>query len=168
MKNFLWALVIVIVLGGAYMLWQGGGKNSGEAVTPTPAPVAAPGAIPSPTPSPTPGQATPSPAASAMTATVSYSGTGFTPNEVTIKKGGMVTWKNASNGKMWVASAQHPSHTVYAGTSRQEHCPDTAGTAFDQCAGETGDFSFTFGKVGTWNYHDHMNATVFGKVTVVE
>lgn len=155
MKNFLWALAVVIILGGAYMLWQGGSKSSGEAVTPTPAPIT------------TPGQATPSPAAAAMTATVSYSGAGFSPGEVTIKKGGTVTWKNESNGKMWVASAQHPSHMVYAGTSREAHCPDASGTAFDQCAGGS-DYSFTFEKVGTWNYHDHMNATVFGKVTVVE
>ena len=69
---------------------------------------------------------------------------------------------------MWVASAQHPSHTVYAGTARQEHCPDTADTAFDQCAGESSGYSFTFEKVGTWNYHDHLNATVFGKVIVTE
>lgn len=102
-----------------------------------------------------------------MTAAVTYDGKSFSPGEVTIKKGGTVTWRNASGGRMWVASAQHPAHTVYSGTSRQEHCPDASGTAFDQCAGG-GDYSFTFQKVGTWNYHDHINATVFGKVVVVE
>ena len=102
-----------------------------------------------------------------MDATITYNGDSFSPKEVLIRKGGTVTWVNASGGQMWVASAQHPSHTVYSGTSRQEHCPDTSGTAFDQCAGGN-NYTFTFDKVGTWNYHDHLNATAFGSVTVVE
>ncbi len=102
-----------------------------------------------------------------MNASVSYSGSSFSPKTVTIKKGGTVTWTNDSTGKMWVASAQHPSHTAYAGTSRAEHCPDASKTAFDQCQG--GDaYSFTFDKVGTWNYHDHINASALGTVVVVE
>lgn len=102
-----------------------------------------------------------------MTATVTYNGSTFSPQEVTIKKGGTVTWKNTSGGSMWVASAQHPAHTVYSGTSRTEHCPDTSGTAFDQCVGG-GDYSFTFSKAGTWGYHDHLNPSAFGKIVVVE
>ena len=102
-----------------------------------------------------------------MSATITYSGSSFSPQEVTIKKGGTVTWKNASGANMWVASAQHPTHTAYSGTSRTEHCPDTSRTAFDQCVGG-GDYSFTFTKAGTWGYHDHLNATAFGKVVVVE
>ncbi|MEK7480158.1 MAG: hypothetical protein AAB665_02605 [Patescibacteria group bacterium] len=154
MKNFLWALIIVVVLGSGYYLWQNNvtapaavdtGANS--AVTPTPTPTPAPSAP--------------------MDATITYNGDSFSPKEVLIRKGGTVTWVNASGGQMWVASAQHPSHTVYSGTSRQEHCPDTSGTAFDQCAGGN-NYTFTFDKVGTWNYHDHLNATAFGSVTVVE
>ena len=102
-----------------------------------------------------------------VTATITYSGSAFSPSQVTIKKGGTVTWKNASSGNMWVASAQHPTHIVYSGTSCTEHCPDTAGTAFDQCVGG-GDYSFTFTKTGTWGFHDHINPSAFGKVVVVE
>lgn len=102
-----------------------------------------------------------------VTATVTYSGSSFSPQQVTIKKGGTVTWKNASGGNMWVASAQHPTHIVYSGTSRTEHCPDTSRTAFDQCVGG-GDYSFTFTKTGTWGFHDHINPSAFGKVVVVE
>lgn len=101
-------------------------------------------------------------------ATISYDGSKYTPSSVTIKKGGTVTWKNTSGGSMWVASASHPSHTVYDGTSRQEHCAATIVTAFDQCKGESGDYSFTFTKAGKWGYHDHINASAFGSVTVVE
>ncbi|MEK7156572.1 MAG: plastocyanin/azurin family copper-binding protein [Patescibacteria group bacterium] len=102
-----------------------------------------------------------------MTATVTYSGSSYSPQEVTIRKGGTVTWKNASGSNMWVASAQHPAHTAYSGTSRTEHCPDTSRTAFDQCVGG-GDYSFTFTKTGTWGYHDHLNSSAFGKIVVVE
>ena len=102
-----------------------------------------------------------------MTATITYSGSTYSPQEVTIKKGGTVTWKNASGANMWVASAQHPTHTAYSGTSRTEHCPDTSRTAFDQCVGG-GDYSFTFTKAGTCGYHDHLNPSAFGKVIVTE
>lgn len=102
-----------------------------------------------------------------MSATITYNGDSFSPQEVTIKRGGTVTWKNTSGGSMWVASAQHPTHGVYGGTSRTEHCPNPTGIAFDQCVGG-GDYSFTFDKVGAWNYHDHINSNLFGKVNVVE
>ncbi len=102
-----------------------------------------------------------------ISATVIYNGDSFAPSSVTIRKGGTVKWVNTSGGKMWVASAQHPTHGVYNGTSRTEHCPDSTGTAFDQCVGG-GDYSFTFDKVGTWSYHDHINSNLFGKVVVVE
>ena len=68
---------------------------------------------------------------------------------------------------MWVASAPHPSHTGYDGTSRQTHC--VAGYSgpkpFDQCAAGTS-FSFTFKQTGTWPYHDHNNSGKFGTVVV--
>jgi plastocyanin len=155
MKNFLWALGIVVILGGGYYLWQ---NNSS-------APVAVdtgsnPVVTPTPTPSPTPAPTAP------LSATITYNGDSFSPQEVLIRKGGTVTWVNSSGGQMWVASAQHPSHIVYAGTSRAEHCPDVSGTAFDQCAGQTGNYSFKFEKAGTWGYHDHLNSSLFGKVIV--
>lgn len=155
MKNFIWALVIVIILGGGYLLWQGSIGTSG---TPT-------ATSTSPAPAPTPA---PTPSGAPMSAAVTYSTSGFNPSEVTVKKGGAVTWMNSGSGQMWIASAQHPSHTVYAGTSREEHCPDAFGMAFDQCKSGTGDYSFTFQKVGTWNYHDHLSPQKFGKVIVVE
>lgn len=100
--------------------------------------------------------------------TVTYTDKGFNPKEVSIALGTTVVFVNQSTKKMWVASAKHPDHTVYSGTSLKQHCPDTTNTAFDECtavvAGES--FSFTFGKVGSWKYHNHMSPTDFGSVTV--
>jgi plastocyanin len=107
------------------------------------------------------GVTTGAPASAAVTLTAN----GFSPKTVTIKKGGTVTWKNESAGNMWVASANHPTHTVYDGTTLQQHCANGAPGSFDECgAGST--FSFTFNKTGSWNYHNHSNTSDFGTVIV--
>lgn len=100
-------------------------------------------------------------------ATILYGSNGFSEPEITIKKGGTVTWTNNGGGDMWVASAQHPTHTTYSGTTLSEHCPSGSATAFDQCQNGT-TFSFKFDKVGTWAYHNHSNPSHFGRVIVVE
>lgn len=102
-----------------------------------------------------------------MSASVSYTSSGFSPSPVTIKKGGTVTWTNNGGGNMWVGSAQHPTHTTYSGTTLAEHCDDATDVSFDQCKNGT-TYSFTFTKVGTWGYHNHSNAQHFGRVIVVE
>ena len=101
-----------------------------------------------------------------------YTDAGFSPQTITITAGETVLWTNRSSKLMWVASAKHPDHTVYDGTSLAEHCADGAlkagATSFDQCTavvkGST--YSFVFDKLGTWKYHDHVNATKFGTVIV--
>lgn len=99
---------------------------------------------------------------------ITYTDTGYSPKALTIKLGETVTWANDSSLNMWTASAMHPSHIVYSGTSLSEHCPDTAGTSFDACKGTVpgGTWSFTFNKKGTWGYHDHLNPSNFGKIIV--
>ncbi|OGG77119.1 hypothetical protein A3B35_00780 [Candidatus Kaiserbacteria bacterium RIFCSPLOWO2_01_FULL_54_24] len=160
MKNFIWALIVVVILGGGYMLWQNSASPAAQTETTQPTAegtdtngstgvnVGVEVGVNTPT-------------------VITYSATGFSPSEVTIKKGGTVTWKNESGGDMWIATGPHPAHTGYSGTDLAAHCPDTGGVAFDQCAsGAT--YSFTFGKVGTWPYHNHKASTKFGKVIVVE
>lgn len=96
---------------------------------------------------------------------VEYTEQGFAPKEISIKQGDSVKFINKSSGQMWVASAMHPSHKIYSGTALNEHCPDSKSDAFDQCsAGQ--EFLFIFNKAGSWNYHNHLNASQFGKVVV--
>lgn len=110
------------------------------------------------------------PSSSAMKNEVTYTGNGFSPKSLTVKKGDTVTWLNKDSDQLWVASGVHPDHTLYDGTSRAQHCPNTANTAFDQCKGmPTGQsYSFTFNKVGTWEYHNHLNPSESGEVVVTE
>lgn len=102
---------------------------------------------------------------SSTVTTVTYTDDGFSPRSVTVKAGDKVTFVNNSSGRMWVASAIHPSHTAYSGTSRENHCPDTTGTAFDQC-GDGQTYTFTFAKTGNWNYHNHLAPNNVGTIVV--
>ena len=67
------------------------------------------------------------------------------------------SFQNKTGKRVSVASDEHPTHLLY---------PE-----FDQYkTAERGKdiFRFTFEKVGTWNYHDHLNATMGGTVVVTE
>ena len=163
MKQFALVLVLIALLGGGYWLWQNNTStelpNSEDGIENTADGMMEDGTIP---------ESTDTSSNASMTAKITYDGEKYSPSSVTIKKGGTVNWVNTnSDVKMWVASAQHPTHMVYSGTARQEHCPDTSNTAFDQCEG--GDaYSFTFEKVGEWGFHDHINTSAWGKITVIE
>lgn len=96
--------------------------------------------------------------------TIVFTGSGFQPASLTVEQGETVTWVNQADTSMWVASDRHPTHTLYDGSSRSEHC-DGDSTAFDQCG--TGDrYSFTFEKTGEWGYHNHVPFVQGGTITV--
>lgn len=87
---------------------------------------------------------------------VTYSDTGFAPSPTTVKVGTVVTFVNESSGTMWVASDPHPTHTLLPG--------------FDELksVAKSGTYEYTFAKVGTWTYHNHMNPRVKGTVVVTQ
>jgi plastocyanin len=85
--------------------------------------------------------------------TVSYTNAGFSPTVLRVKKGTMVTFKNDSSGKLWVASDPHPMHTGLPGFDSND--------GIDQSES----FSFTFVRLGTFGYHNHLNTT--DKATII-
>ena len=89
-------------------------------------------------------------------AAVTYTDSGYTPNTITVKKGTTVTWTNESTGGMWTASAVHPTHQLLPGF---DHLKSVA---------KGGTYSYAFEKVGTWKYHNHVNASDTGTVVVTE
>ena len=87
---------------------------------------------------------------------------GFSPNPLTITQGSTVTWINKDTNEHWPASAMHPTHAVYPEPG------GCIGSKFDACGGlkEGESWSFTFNEKGTWNYHDHLDVSKFGKIIV--
>lgn len=89
----------------------------------------------------------------ALDAVVAYNGENFSPEKVTIKKGGKVVFKNESNKDFWPASDFHPSNGVYQEFDSKKSI----------AKGEIWEFTFT--QTGEWGYHDHLFP--FHKGTVV-
>jgi len=85
---------------------------------------------------------------------VTYDGKAFTPSKLTINNGDVVIFKNESSTSFWPASGPHPTHTNYP-----EFDPKKA-----IGPGQTWQFKFT--QSGTWPYHDHLNPSAFGTITV--
>ena len=100
-----------------------------------------------------------------VNAAVTYSASGFSPSTVTIKAGGTVTWSAQGGALIWIASAPHPTHTAYSGTTLDEHCDTMSNDSFAQCKNGSS-YSFTFDKAGTWRYHNHSQTSHFGSVIV--
>lgn len=100
---------------------------------------------------------------------VKYTESGYSPSSIAIEAGETVTFVNNSSRAMWTASAVHPSHRIYSGTSLSEHCGSSAeNTSFDACKGvQPGDsWSFTFDKIGSWKYHNHLSPSHTGTIVV--
>lgn len=97
---------------------------------------------------------------------VDYTDQGFAPRTLTVSVGDTVRFVNQSSHEMWVGVDEHPSHTQYDGTSRDEHCP--GGSAFDQCArsGPGTSWDFTFTTPGSFDYHSHVRSQNTGTIIV--
>jgi len=93
---------------------------------------------------------------------------GFEPKEVEISKGTKVTWLNEQSNPSWPASAVHPTHEVYPGSSIKKCGTPEQDKIFDACRGlkQGESWSFVFNEVGEWYYHDHLNPSQTGKIIV--
>ncbi len=79
---------------------------------------------------------------------------GFSPPELTIKKGETVTFITKRGKPFWPASNVHPLHSLYPEFDPKK--PIEANQSW----------SFTFDKAGKWKYHDHT-APYFRGVIIV-
>ena len=91
----------------------------------------------------------------AQTNFVTYTNTGFSPAVLRVKLGATVTFRNDSGEDLWVASNPHPTHTALSG--------------FDASAGigQGEIYVYTFTRIGTWGYHNHLHPA-FGATVIVE
>ncbi|OGH12134.1 MAG: hypothetical protein A2776_01225 [Candidatus Levybacteria bacterium RIFCSPHIGHO2_01_FULL_40_10] len=81
---------------------------------------------------------------------------GYSPNEIKIKKGEIITFKTTLGKPFWPASDIHPTHGIYP-----EFDPGDA-IMSDKT------WSYKFNKVGKWRFHDHLAPYFTGTVLVEE
>ncbi len=79
---------------------------------------------------------------------------GFKPNEIEIKIGETVTFRNKTDKLFWPASDIHPYHLEYSDFDPKGPLPIN------------GEWSFTFNRLGQWNFHDHISPNFTGSIIV--
>lgn len=141
-RNVTIAGVILVVIVIGWFL-----TRPKQATTPTPPVVTTPSSTESAT----------SPASEGATVQekniVEVASSGFSPKDITIKTGGSVIWQNKDTVDHTVNSVVHPTHLVYPPLNLGVMKP-----------GESR--SLTFPTAGIYKYHDHLNPSLLGSVTV--
>jgi plastocyanin len=159
MSGVIGLLVAVLLLGvGAWIYYTGA----------APAPAAVNEGMPPATPNPATMQEEEPVADPEYHALVSYTGEGYQPASVTIAAGQTVRFVNNAQADTWPASAVHPTHSIYPGSSIQKCGTAEQAGIFDACRGlRPGEFwEFTFNETGEWRYHDHLRASHTGVIVV--
>lgn len=87
-------------------------------------------------------------------AVVTLTENGFSPKEITIKKGETVRFVTTLEDPFWPASDLHPTHTIYAAFDPKAPVDPSKG------------WEFTFSEEGRWRYHDHLDPQNIGIVIV--
>lgn len=78
---------------------------------------------------------------------------GYSPKDLVVKAGQSVLWFNKDSKEHTVDSAPHPTHTIYP--------------KLNLGVIKTGESkTLIFSDKGTYKYHDHLNPTLFGSITV--
>lgn len=85
--------------------------------------------------------------------TITYSESGFSPNQVKIKVGESVEFKNNATKTVQINSVPHPTHELYPDLNIGTIPPGQSKSA-------------TFAKAGTYQYHNHLNASQGGAIIV--
>ena len=78
----------------------------------------------------------------------------YEPANITIPAGTSVTFKNTGSANRWPASNIHPTHQIFPEF-------DSARPIVPQES-----WTFRFEKPGIWRWHDHLEPTLTGTITV--
>lgn len=89
------------------------------------------------------------------TATISFTDDGFSPGELTVKRGTVVTIRNESSNEVQFSSDDHPTHRINEGMNLPVLAPGESDT-------------FVAEEIGEWGFHDHIDASHTGSITVTE
>lgn len=142
MNKTVWVVLALAVLGGFGMFFYNQSNQTSTTLVNQPA-------VQTQTPSSSESAITP-----VSDNVVTYADSGFSPASLTVKAGDTVTFKNDSSKMMWVASTPHPTHTDLPGFDGLKGIAN----------GET--YSYTFAKMGTWKFHNHLFPKDGGSIIV--
>lgn len=84
---------------------------------------------------------------------ITVTSSGFEPQTITVKPGTRVVWVNKSGTEVTVNSAVHPTHLLWPFLNLGNFANGSS-------------VSVVFDKVGTYKYHNHLNASQTGIVVV--
>ena len=133
-------MVLILVIGGVAIVTQITKQNTDKTNTITQA-------------SDTSAAMTPTGQNKVPAVTIEYTDDGFTPSNITVRTGDTVKVVNKSSQSLEFASDPHPVHTKDADLNQQV-----------LAAGQSQTFVVT--KKGTYGYHDHLNASRTGTITI--
>ena len=145
MRNIIIAAVVIVIIGVGYLLIQGYSKEPSVSVVDK---------------QPTTTSATPSAGVgeeSKSTTTITYNSSGFSPSDVTIKTGGTITWVNDSDSEIQIGANPHPIHTGNK---------EVSGGGFVLTLAPGKQAAVTITKTGSHGYHNHLNSSQGGSITV--
>jgi plastocyanin len=87
--------------------------------------------------------------------TVTLNKDGFSPNEVTIKVGSAIRWKNVSGAKQTVNSDNYPTNQLHKELNFGFFTNNST-------------VVYIFKKPGTYGYHNQLQPTQKGKIVVIQ
>ena len=161
MKNLLIVILIIILVVGIYYFLQ---KSKISTIPQTPTSSTFEITTTQPTQVET-SMLTPTPTTEVI---IKITANGFEPKELEITKGTKVTWINEQPNPSWPASAVHPTHEIYPGSSIKKCGTSEQDKIFDACRGlkQGESWSFVFNEIGEWYYHDHLKPSWVGEIKV--
>ena len=86
---------------------------------------------------------------------ITYTDAGFEPGELTVKTGTVITIKNESSRDVQFSSDDHPAHRNNTQMNLRTLSPGESATYTATVAGE-------------WGFHDHIDESKTGTITVTE
>ncbi len=150
-------IAAILIAGGGFLVlgMDNDDSTNNSATAPTTAPTQSDrsSSTTPPTASDTPANTTDSNEGDAAAATISYTDNGFSPDSVNVKSGDTVTVENTSEDNVQFNSDDHPTHT--------ENSELNVGMV---AAGDAK--SFTVTKKGSFGFHNHLNSSQKGTISV--
>lgn len=89
-------------------------------------------------------------------AAVEITRTGFVPQTIRLRSGGMINFINKDTNPHQIMSDPHPGHTLYPFLNT------------DEVLNKDGSVALIFEKSGTYTYHDHLNPLEYQGTVIVE